>query len=123
MTRRITAFTAIGALNSAVSNDKVWEMIRVLPIDMSIVIRFACLTGLRPSEACQSVKLISLSSLDETGYYNQEQQTLEHFRFPDIFLRPTKKAWISYLSSSNYAYFASLGPFYSYYPRSNYTCM
>lgn len=28
-------------------------------------------------------------------YYNPEQQFLEHFRFPEIFLRCTKSAYIS----------------------------
>jgi intergrase/recombinase len=31
-------------------------------------------------------------------YYNSERQALEHFRFPDIFLRHTKKAYISFVS-------------------------
>jgi hypothetical protein len=88
--------------------DKVREMMRVLPNTMAAVVRFACLTGLRPSESCESVRLINCLN---NKYYNQEQQTLEHFRFPDIFLRPTKKAFISYLSNDNYYhYFAILGP-------------
>ncbi|MDQ3837471.1 MAG: hypothetical protein M3270_11165 [Thermoproteota archaeon] len=81
---------------------KVKEMMRVLPPDMAAIIRFACITGLRPSEACESVRLIIKREKYLGQYYNQEQQTLEHFRFPDIFLRPTKKAFISYLSTNNF---------------------
>jgi hypothetical protein len=31
-------------------------------------------------------------------YYNTERQCLEHFRFPEIFLRQTKKAYISFVT-------------------------
>jgi hypothetical protein len=93
---------------------KVREMMRVLPPDISDVIRFASITGLRPGEACESVGLLNCHPVDKsvTGdrYYNHEQQCLEHFRFPSIFLRQTKKAYISYLSRDNYRYFANLGP-------------
>jgi hypothetical protein len=86
---------------------KVREMMRVLPATMAAIIRFAVLTGLRPSEACESVRLICSPT---NRYYNPEHHTLEHFRFPDIFLRTTKKAYLSYLSIDNYHYFANLGP-------------
>jgi len=32
------------------------------------------------------------------AYYNPERQALEHFRFPEIFLRQTKKAYISFVT-------------------------
>jgi intergrase/recombinase len=88
---------------------KIRGMIQVLPAHMAEVVRYAVLTGLRPSEACESVRLIISQPLTSNQYYNQEQQTLEHFRYPDIFLRPTKKAFISYLSHDNYHAIASLG--------------
>ncbi len=91
---------------------KVREMMGVLPPAMAGVIRFACLTGLRPSEACESVRLINSQT---NNYFNPEQQCLEHFRFPEIFLRPTKKAFISYLSRDNYQRIANLGC-KTYYP-------
>ncbi|MBD0327751.1 MAG: hypothetical protein ICV68_15050 [Pyrinomonadaceae bacterium] len=75
---------------------KIREMCRVLPAHMCALIRFAVLTGLRPTEACESVKLVR--STTHQNYYNPEQQTLEHFRFPDIFLRTTKKAYVSYIT-------------------------
>ena len=92
-------------LDSMVS--KVEEMIRGIPRIYGEVVRFACLTGLRPSEACESVSFI----VDPTvkHYYNPQQQCLEHFRFPSVFLRPTKKTFISYLSRDNYHAIASLG--------------
>ena len=86
---------------------KIREMIRVLPEHMAAVVRFAVLTGLRPSEACESVRLISGNN--SIGYYNQEQQCLCHYLYPDIFLRTTKKAYLSYLSLDNYHYFSKIG--------------
>jgi hypothetical protein len=99
---------------------KVREMIRVLPAHMSAVIRFAVLTGLRPMEACESARLLNGEHILQ--YYNPERQALEHFRFPEIFLRPTKKAYISYLSIDNYQAIVSLGPKTPQLER-NKTCM
>jgi hypothetical protein len=79
----------------------------VLPDHMSTVIRHALLTGLRPSEAYESVRLLKL---EPTMYYNPEEQTLQHFKFPEIFFRATKKAFISYFSTDNYQRIANLGP-------------
>jgi intergrase/recombinase len=72
-------------------------MIDKSPTQIANIIRFGCLTGLRPREVIESVKLINCQ---ETlgAYYNQDWQTLEHFRFPDIFLRHTKKAYISFVT-------------------------
>jgi intergrase/recombinase len=106
---------------------KVKEMMRALPAPMVAVIRFAVLTGLRPSETCESVRLLNLQknvrrpavckdtrtclSTPWTGsYYNPEQQCLEHFRFPDIFLRQTKKAYISYITKEQLSGIELLGP-------------
>jgi Archaeal phage integrase len=100
-------FDANATLESMLSRIK--EMTCKLPAYMAEVIRFAVLTGLRPTEACESVRLLNCLEKDKTCYYNPEQQVLEHFRFPDIFLRPTKKTYISYLSSDMYQWIASLG--------------
>ena len=75
--------------------------------------------GLRPSEVCESVRLLNsfqpmCSSKDQdtgrTTYYNWERQTLEHFRFPEIFLRKTKKAYISFVTLDNLKPIAKMGP-------------
>ena len=87
----------------------------VLPPTMAAIIKFNCLTGLRPSEACESVRLVTNSSVSESGqarkhitYYNQQQECLEHFRFSQ-FIRRTKCCYISYLSHDNYQWIANLG--------------
>jgi intergrase/recombinase len=61
------------------------------------IIKFATLTGLRPSETIESVTLLNVINIDNK-YYNPKRQALEHFRFADIFLRTTKKAYISFVS-------------------------
>lgn len=124
------------------------KAIAILPAHMAAVIKFNCLTGLRPSEAIESVRLLTsvrirtyLSSSKEifgynqrsachgvqqstskdigrytVRYYNPERQCLEHFRFPDLFIRRTKTAYISYLSLDNYHYFSNLGTRIPTYP-------
>jgi intergrase/recombinase len=64
---------------------------------MAKVIKFCCLTGLRPAEAIESVRLIN-DEKEFARYYKPEHQALEHFRFPSVFLRQTKKAYISFVT-------------------------
>jgi intergrase/recombinase len=91
--------------------DKVREMMAALPPDMAEVVRFATLTGLRPAESIESVRLIkSMENFHKLQYYDEEQQTLRHYLFPSVFLRQTKKAYISYLSRDHYQRVANLGP-------------
>jgi intergrase/recombinase len=79
---------------------KVKEMIRLLGGFMGQIVKFAVLTGLRPGEVIESVKLLAGNNKFATvKYYNEERQALEHFRFPEIFLRKTKKAYISFVTT------------------------
>jgi hypothetical protein len=87
-------------LNLDVMLRKVKAMMQVLPKPMALVMRHAVLTGLRPSEAVESARLINDRHLFEI-YYDPKLQALEHFRFPDMFLRRTKKAFISYITLDN----------------------
>lgn len=64
---------------------------------MGRIIKFAVVTGLRPAEVVESVRL--LINGENKMYYNEERQALEHFRFPEIFIRQTKKAYISFITS------------------------
>jgi hypothetical protein len=61
------------------------------------IIKFDCLTGLRPAEAVESVRLINDKEAF-AKYYKPERMALEHFRFSSVFLRWTKKAYISFVS-------------------------
>lgn len=63
---------------------------------MARIIKFACIIGLRPSEVVECVRLLNSSNIRH--YYNRERQALEHYRFPSIFLRQTKKAYVSFVT-------------------------
>ena len=54
-------------------------------LNAAVVVKYATLTGLRPTEACESVRLLNPNQNSDQGYYNPETQTLEHFRFPRYF--------------------------------------
>jgi intergrase/recombinase len=56
------------------------------------ILLFTTLTGLRQSEALESQKMIKN---DTQNYINNNTMLLEHFRFPEYFIRKTKKAYIS----------------------------
>jgi intergrase/recombinase len=68
------------------------EALQVLPSDYSNFFLFCTLTGMRASECVEAVKLLHSSS---STYYNPEQKVLQHYRFPDIFIRRTKAVYIS----------------------------
>lgn len=91
---------------------KVKVMINRLPQNMAALVRHACLTGLRPHEAVESVRLLnSISFLPDNGrdYYNVDTQALEHFKYPEIFIRRTKKAYVSYITKEQLSQIGVLG--------------
>lgn len=69
--------------------------------ELSVFLDYVTASGLRQSEAITSFNLII--ELGKTGkldqYYNHEKQILEHFRFRELFLRRTKKCYISFVRS------------------------
>jgi len=56
-------------------------------------------TGLRFEEAIESYNLIIKLSLENKieEYYNHEKELLEHYKFKALFLRRTKKAFVSFV--------------------------
>jgi intergrase/recombinase len=86
-------------MNNGSSYDKMLEYVKqvlaVLPHSHAHVIIFATLTGLRPIEACKSVQLIHT---DLANYLNSDLFILEHFKWKDIFIRSTKKSFISVMT-------------------------
>jgi hypothetical protein len=66
-----------------------------LPTKYGNILLYDTLTGLRPEEACKSISLIH-KCIEE--YLNKKSFVLEHFRFPGLFIRRTKKAYISLAS-------------------------
>jgi intergrase/recombinase len=61
----------------------------------SSVLIYCTLTGLRPAEACVSIKLLKER---KEGYLTNDNKVLEHFKFPEVFMRRTKNAYISIMS-------------------------
>jgi hypothetical protein len=58
----------------------------------SSVLLYCTLTGLRPAEACVSIRLLKERKED---YLTKDLKVLEHFRFPEVFMRRTKNAYFS----------------------------
>ena len=58
----------------------------------SSILLYCTLTGLRPAEGCTSLRLLK-ERKDE--YLTKDEKVLEHFRFPEVFMRRTKNAYIS----------------------------
>jgi hypothetical protein len=61
----------------------------------SNILIYGVLTGLRPDETCHSIRLLHT---EHDNYLNKESMVLEHFKYPEIFIRRTKKAYISILT-------------------------
>jgi hypothetical protein len=70
--------------------DWLQKALRALPTEYRDVLRFNTLTGLRPTEALQSLKLIKT---DRENYLKDGM--LQHYKYPKTFIRRTKKAYIS----------------------------
>ncbi len=66
--------------------------IQRLPKSFGNVILFNTLTGLRPDEGYKAMNLIKINS---SNYVDEKRMLLMHYKFPDIFLRVSKKAYVS----------------------------
>jgi intergrase/recombinase len=73
------------------------DTISKMPEPYYNIIVYNTLTGLRPTEACVSLSLVQN---DLENYYNKEKSFLEHFKYPELFIRRTKKAYISIINDS-----------------------
>jgi len=82
-------------LNLDVMLQQIRLMIEKLPFFMGQIVRFGALVGLRPAEVIESVRLINDKEAF-AKYYDPEQMTLAHWKFPQLFLRSTKKAFLSF---------------------------
>jgi len=75
------------------------KQVKQARMELSDFTDFMAITGLRFVEALKSynliIKLAREGKLNE--YYNEEKRTLEHFRFKEIFMRKSKKAFISFV--------------------------
>jgi len=100
---RSTDDLIIARLSRSDDPDDVFNWIREVKAarpEYSVFMDFIAVTGLRLSEAVHSYNLIIELTREKTlteKYYNEKTGFLEHFRFRDLFLRSTKKAFISFV--------------------------
>ncbi len=94
--------TFLSILNTNFEETETWlrQVIKSVPKDYATVLIFDTLTGLRPTEAALSCKLITeLSEKNQLDcYLDKDLMMLQHFKFPDLFLRKSKNAYISFVT-------------------------
>jgi len=80
-------------------NDWYKTVQNILDDSYRLFLRFVLLSGLRKGEAVKAFnKIISLAQSNKLNeYYNRDLSILEHFRYPNEFLRGTKNLYISIL--------------------------
>lgn len=71
--------------------DYVKKAVNALPCKYGQMLIYDCLTGLRASESCESIKLLHEQAPD---YFNEQDGTLEHYRYADVFIRRKKRAFV-----------------------------
>jgi hypothetical protein len=91
----------IARMNKTVQNGDVLKWIDGVKArfpELHTFIDFMLASGLRFEEAINAFNLIvDLSKEDKlSSYYDREKQALEHYRFKSVFIRRTKKAFISF---------------------------
>lgn len=92
----------IARLTKVVNGNEIIEWIqkvKSISPDYALFMDFMVVTGLRYCEAVKSTNLvIQLSKENKLNkYYNERKEILEHYQFKDIFIRRTKKAFISFI--------------------------
>lgn len=98
--------------------EEVWRWIKkakdVYP-GLTELLDLLAVTGLRLSEAVNSYNLqIDLHEHGKLGsYFKAEASTLEHFRFKELFLRKSKKAFVSFVPCELVGEIAQLQPYVS----------
>jgi hypothetical protein len=92
----------IARFTKSVEPNDVFNWIRQVKkccLDLADFMDFMAITGLRYDESVESyniiIRLAKECKLNE--YYNSEREILEHYKFKEIFIRRTKKAFISFV--------------------------
>jgi len=101
-TDRNTDQVIINRLLKVVDSNEIFEWVRQVKEripELSDFIDLMLATGLRLIEAIEGYNLIiKLSNEGKLRqYYNEDREVLEHFRFKEIFIRNSKKAFISFV--------------------------
>lgn len=99
-----TTQDSLEIFNSLINSEKDFSSMMVwlrsvcskIPDDYANILLYATLVGLRPNEVCQSISLIQT---DFDNYLRRDTMVLEHYKYPAIFIRNSKKAFISIASN------------------------
>lgn len=100
-TEKIDAFTRFFDSDKSLDTMLQWlrDALKVLPSKYANLLLFCTLTGMRGSECVEAVRLLNrlpiAESLNSQQYYNPERQILQHYLYPQIFIRRTKAIYIS----------------------------
>jgi len=78
------------------------RQVKAVRQDFSDLLDLMALTGMRLLEAVNSYNLIIQLSREGrlSEYYNVETEALEHYKFKDLFLRKSKKTFVSFVPKS-----------------------
>jgi intergrase/recombinase len=92
----------INRLSRTSDSEDVWNWIKEAKAAqprLSVFLDYMALTGLRFIEAINSYNLIvSLAKVSKLNtYYNAKEDTLDHWRFKETFIRSSKKAFVSFV--------------------------
>jgi hypothetical protein len=100
-TEKIDAFNRFFDTSKDLDTMVSWlqEALQVLPPNYANFYLFCTLTGLRASECLESVRLINSATYSQR-YFNPEQQVLQHYHYPHLFIRRTKAVYISVVNDS-----------------------
>jgi hypothetical protein len=113
-TEKLDAFTRFFDDSKTLDTLLAWlkEALQVLPTNYANFYLFCTVTGLRASECVEAVRLLNfghpgnhkatrtIMGEDSPLYYNPEQKILQHYRFPELFIRRTKTVYISVVDDS-----------------------
>ncbi len=96
----------IDRLTKVTDSNEVFEWIRQVKAtrpELTDFMNLVSMTGLRFGEAIESYNLIIKLAKEGklSNYYNEEKRILEHFRFKEIFIRNSKKAFISFIPKAS----------------------
>jgi len=70
------------------------EAERLLPQRCFKALRFILYTGLRPDEGCKAINLLNT----DPEYLDRANMILQHFKYPKVFLRRSKNAYITFIT-------------------------
>ncbi|MCW4044253.1 MAG: integrase [Candidatus Bathyarchaeota archaeon] len=92
----------IERLNKIQNPEEIWQWIRDLKRlrpEFAVFVDFLAVTGLRLVEAVSAYNLVIKLAAERklADYYVHDKAVLEHYKFKELFLRNTKKAFVSFV--------------------------